>query len=360
MLVLALLACHPDDPPTTTDPGTEPEPLQIDAMPPVLPTQLLIDLDDDLEALRDVVVTHEGPDGVSDVLEAVYTADGDRMGWEAPGGRWAAGTHTVRLDPTVARWGTPEGLVDAFDFEITDDWGGDGRAHEAWTIDTLVMPPSGAGALVLELVGDLVVVPPVDDEGDWVLLTTLSDCVVYRGPVVTLPEGYELALDTVEIDVGAEGPLRLEETRLAFSFRDAGSAGFGSFRTLADGRGTVDLDADGGIGPSYVCTQLPSFGAGSCHLCEEGDAEPLCLDAWAPLVGMSPRVEPLLSDPMALPICGVDVSGAEPPDVELHVPPISCDVPQLEIDVGCGCRSVPGRLGLAFVPVVLLWWRRRR
>jgi hypothetical protein len=267
----------------------------------------------------------------------------------------------VSLDPEVALWGGADGVVEALTFDIAETWDGDGRDHEAWTIDLLVLPPSGLGPLVLDQIGELVVVPPLEEGGDWVLLTTLSDCVIYRGPVVVLPDGYELTLATMEVDIGAEGPLVLEETELAFSFASDGSEGVGQFRTVADGRQAADLDEDGGIGPAFVCDLAPSFGA-ACHRCDPDDAEALCFDAFAPWIGMTPRAEPLPFDPLSLPICGVDVSGAEAPELEITIGPIDCSFEPLELDpdLDCGCRSVPGRLGLAFAPVVVLWWRRRR
>jgi len=350
--LVGLAACKDDpSPPDTTDPVTTPEPLLLDVATPVLPSQLLIDLDRDLDELAALEVLHEGPSGATSSLEAVYTAAGDRIGWEAPDGRWAVGSHTVRVDPDVALWGSADGGVEALSFEITETWAGDGRDHEAWTIDTLVIPPSGTGPLVLELAGELVVVPPEEPDGDWVLLTTLEDCVVYRGPVAVVPDGYELSLATMEVDIGAEGPLVLDETQLAFSFASDGSEGVGQFHTVADGRQTTDLDDDGGLGPAFVCDTVASF-VSPCHRCDPDDAEAFCFDVFVPWVGMVPRVEPLPFDPLALPICGVDVSGAEAPDLEITIPPIDCSLDlDLDPDLDCGCQSVPGRLGLAFAPV---------
>lgn len=362
--LLVLSACKTDPPDRTNTVTTppEPDPLVLGVLPPVLPTQPVMDLFGDAE-LAHLQLLHEDPAGRVSTLDELQTATGERVGWAPPDDRWDVGTHTLRIDDDNALFVGPEdSTIDELTFEITDTWTGDGSEHDAWTIDTLVLLPAGLGELVLEQIGELIVVPPEDPGGDWILLTTMADCVVYQGPVVVLPDGYELALAPFEVDIGAEGPLVVEDTRLAFSFADDGSTGVGQFHAIADGRQTTDLDEDDGIGPQWICETAGALGV-QCHRCDADDPEPLCMDLYAPWVGMSPRAEPLPFDPTTLPVCGVDVSGAEQPElnIEIEIPPISCNGPDVQIpEIECGCTSAPGRLGVVFGAVVPLWWRRRR
>lgn len=365
-----LLACADPSDDDTDEVVTEPlpDPVLLEAVAPRWAEQLLIDATAGASGLPPVTLHHEGPDGNTTVLEEVLDANGARVGWAAPDGRWAPGDHRVSLDPALALWATEAEPIEHLDFTLPDTWAGDGREVEAWTVDALWLDNWTAGDVVLEALGEVVVVP-AEPGGDWVLLTGLGDCAVYRGPVAGLPGGYRLALATLEVDIGGrQGPLVLEDTELAFVFASDGSEGVGQVHTLADGRLLTDLDEDGGIGPTFVCDLTASFGL-PCHPCAPGDDAPLCLDLHAPYVHLVPREAPMEVDPHALPVCGVDVSGAELPDIEieLELAPIHCSGPtwpswdpDLDLDLDCGCRSAPGRLGLTLAPVALLWWRRRR